>query len=571
MKRYSILVISYVIATLIFVLVILRPYAFQLTTNLPNAIDPVFYAWNLSYNATTTFKSIRNKLNTNIFYPDTNTLSLSDTMWSQSIFATPIIWITHNPILAENLSIFLTFPLAALSMFFLAYWLTQNKTASLISGFIYAFSYPRLSQIGHLPALSNQYLPLIILFILQYFSRREIKYLLASYIILILSLHSSVYLGIVISPAILIIFSIELIYLIKNKKITFKFDSIWKYFLLTTILAIGLLIVMYPYILLKIENPYIKRTLFETRELQAYIKDYISVLPSSLLSYIKFPINTGEHALYLTFVGFSVFVGSLFINWREKRKNILIFWLIGIISFIISLGAEQELPFTHRSLRLPYYYLYTYIPIFQIIRVPARFSIMIILSISALSAYIIDFLKKFSSYKIIYLAIVILYTIEIWQTYTPSVKIPLPDSQPEVYQWLKDQRADTVIIELPLRRFYTGSPMKNQLMLQYHDVTYMDNYAAEAYRTYFSAFHQKRMINGYSGFMFTKYNQICEEMEKFPTSKGIAILKDLQIKYIVVHAKQYGTLWNSIKNNLDNTKSLEELYQFNADYIYSIK
>jgi len=98
---------------LLLTLCIFIPYSLHLVNGVSNVIDPLFYAWNLSYNADNMFSGLSSALNTNIFYPLNNTLAYSDTLWVQSLLTNPIIWLTNNPILAENLAVMFTFPLSA--------------------------------------------------------------------------------------------------------------------------------------------------------------------------------------------------------------------------------------------------------------------------------------------------------------------------------------------------------------------------------------------------------------------------------------------------------------------------
>src|SRR3989344_1483997 len=129
---FSLIIISSVLTFSIFL-----PFSLHIVDHLPNVIDPLFYAWNLSHNFRAISNGFINVLNTNIFYPEGNTLAFSDTLYAQTLFTAPILFFTKNPVLAENLYVFATFPMAAVSMFLLAYWMTQKIVASMISGLFF--------------------------------------------------------------------------------------------------------------------------------------------------------------------------------------------------------------------------------------------------------------------------------------------------------------------------------------------------------------------------------------------------------------------------------------------------
>ena len=61
--------------SLILTLGILFPFSAHISHAVTNVIDPLFYAWNLSYNADNMFKGMEWAVNTNIFYPLTNTIA----------------------------------------------------------------------------------------------------------------------------------------------------------------------------------------------------------------------------------------------------------------------------------------------------------------------------------------------------------------------------------------------------------------------------------------------------------------------------------------------------------------
>src|SRR3989344_8187533 len=113
-KRVSLIFLLY----LGLAVVLTWPLARLARDHVINAGDPLFYAWNFMHNTRALTHGFTGLLDTNIYYPTTNTLAFSDTLAAQTLFAAPIIWLTHNPILAENLYVLLTFPVAGIGMYF---------------------------------------------------------------------------------------------------------------------------------------------------------------------------------------------------------------------------------------------------------------------------------------------------------------------------------------------------------------------------------------------------------------------------------------------------------------------
>jgi hypothetical protein len=549
------------------------PYSLQMQDSLPNVIDPLFYAWNFSHNSQSFFQYGKNLLDTNIFYPQTNTLAFSDTLYAQMPIVMPIIWLTNNPILAENISILLTFPLAFLAMFALIRYLTKNTWSALFGSLFYAFSYPRISQIGHIPALSSQWLPLLILFLLRFLSMGQMKDLAITLLFYLLSITSSIYFGVfaLIPMTVLTVYYV-IIWLTKHEQCNL-IDRIKKSILLFIPFLVILILVLYPYIRLKAEYPEIKRRVEDVQYLQAHLIDYATVLPTSILSRLGFRTRIGEFVLYPTIILVTLSLIGIIEAIRRKKTIYSIFFLIGFVSFILSLGTEREIVINTVPyiIRLPYYYIYKIFPPLEIIRVPARLGILVIFSLSVLSGYAIELIQKYKNHFLYFSVITVVFIAEIWQINTPSVKIPVGKNIPEVYQWLTALQENQIIVELPLKPLQKGDLMDNQLMISYDQLNENQVYALETYRIYFSSYHKKKMINGYSGFFPQTYHDNIELLESFPSDSSINALSKLGVRYIIVHAWQYSSdVWDDVLSRIDRRNDLKVIKQFGKDYIFEL-
>lgn len=535
------------------------PFSQHITNALPDSVDPLFYAWNLSHNIQSATHGFADLLDTNIFYPETNTLAFSDTLFAQTVMTAPVLVLTQNPVLAENLYVLATFPLSAIAMFFLAYYLTRHAWASALAGLFFAFSYPRLSQIGHLPAISSQWLPLVFLSLIQYLRELRFTHLALMFFWFLLTITSTVYFGIFLIPLVLIIILFEA-----------KIALIQQYLRDVAILILPalviLFIVLFPYIRLRAEYSGIKRSLEDSARLSAVPRDYASVLPTSWLSDLGFPTNTNERALSLTATLLIVAAGSIITADKRHRKTIWIFNSVAIVAFVLSLG-----PYVN-GFRMPYYYLYKMFPLLQSVRVPARWSIFVVLGLAVSAAFALSRVLVKPQHKVIGLSVALLFLTEIWQTRTPFITVPLKDNLPPVYEMIINAPDDSIIVELPFHPEWTGSRMENQLQLTYEEVTENDVYALEAYRTYFSAFHGKRMLNGYSGYFPNVYHDHASVFDKFPTPEAIAALEKRRVRYILIHASQYvNDSYSDIERKIKRYPELTLVAQFGTDYVYEVR
>lgn len=550
-------IILLTIVSLLLSILLFLPYSFRASHALPNAVDPIFYAWNLSHNLQSISHGTRDLLNTNIFYPEGNTLAFSDTLYAQTIMTAPVIYITNNPVLAENIYIFSTFTLSALSMFFLSYFITKHMWASAVSGIFFAFSYPRLAQIGHLPMISSQWIPLFILFLLQYIKDGSWKHLLLTFLLYVLNITSSIYFGVFLLPVIVIAFIVEPI----------KWKRVFKSFFVWVIpMAIILAVCLYPYIRLKAEYPTIKRSLEDTGRLSAQLSDYTTILPTSLIAHLGlYHLNTNEKPLYPTITVLLLALVGMIAGWKTYKKYILLFGITGLTAFLLSFGP------TLGRITMPYYYLYKIIPVFQFIRVPARFSIILVVALAVLAAIGLTTLLTKKNMLLVMGIILALFLVEIWQIQTPSVDMPVGNSIPPVYQWLAGKPDSTIIVELPLRPEWRGIPMEEQLMRTYRETRDKDVYASETYRIYFSTIHHKRMINGYSGFFPQIYHDQAGILDNFPSAASIDLLTRQHIGYIIIHAWQYTDKnFSEIERQISQYPQLHLIQQFGDDYVYGL-
>lgn len=541
------------VASIVVTATILLPYSLRLSSSLPNAVDPVFYAWNLAHNVRSASHGFTDLLNTNIFYPEGNTLAFSDTLFAQSLFTAPIIVITHNPVLAENLYVLATFSVAAIAMFFLAYYLTNEPSASAVAGMFYAFSYPRLSQIGHITAISSQWLPFFFLYLIKFFRDGKFKNFILMFVWYALSLASSVYFGVFLLPLALIPLATE----------GLRKSGVKLIFISLIPALIILAVILFPYIRLKAENPNIRRPLTDSVSYSAVLSDYASVLPTSWLGDLGFPVTTNEHPLYPTVTVLILALISVWAAAKNNRKTAIGFLVIAGAAFLLSFG-----PYWGSSkIRMPYYYLYQIFPLLESVRVPARFSIFVMLGLVGASAFT---LAKIRDRRIV-IIIFLLFLAEVWQTGTLSVAIPLKKELPPIYSYLAALPDDPVIVELPVRIESDGLTMEDQLLTPYRQVSEMDTYALEAYRTYFSVFHEKRMINGYSGFFPNVYHDHVRLLRTFPSAESIAMLQKEHVRYILIHASEYVSVpFSDVDRKIREFPELHKAAEFGTDYVYTL-
>ncbi len=141
-----------------------------------DAGDPVLNASVLWWNATARPLS-EQWWNAPFFYPSLGATTFTEHLLGVSLVASPIYWLTHNPLAAYNVSLFLTWPLSAFAVYLLVAFLTRREDAAILAGVVWAFTPYRLSELGHLQSLSAYWLPLMLLGLHGFLERRRARWL----------------------------------------------------------------------------------------------------------------------------------------------------------------------------------------------------------------------------------------------------------------------------------------------------------------------------------------------------------------------------------------------------------
>ena len=101
--------------------------------------------------------------NAPMFYPARGTLAFSELMLGELPIAAPVLWLTGNPALADNVAVILSFPLCALAAHALVKEITGRHDAGVLAGLAFGFGAFRANHIGHLQLLSVYWTPVSLL------------------------------------------------------------------------------------------------------------------------------------------------------------------------------------------------------------------------------------------------------------------------------------------------------------------------------------------------------------------------------------------------------------------------
>ena len=195
------------------------------------------------------------------------------------------------------------------------------------------------------------------------------------------------------------------------------------------------------------------------------------------------------------------------------------FYLFSVVSAALLAMGPTLTAFGQNIIEGPYYFLYFIFPGFDGLRVPPRFIVIVMLGLAVLSAWALaGFIRqKASGARRLWIPFFwgALLIIEYVSIPLPLARAQKKEEIPPIYLTVQKLPEKTVMLKFPM-------PRENQYIL-------------DSETMYFSIYHWRRLVNGYSGYFPPGYSIIREAMEFFPSRETFVLLGDLGVDYVLVH------------------------------------
>ena len=454
---------------LLFAVVATYPLAFRAADHVFGLGTPPLNIWAMAWVNHQLPRDPLSLFDANAFYPYARSLAFSEHLFVPSLMAAPWLAVTGNPVLAHNAVALLSLGLAGLGMYLLCRELTGSETASFAAGLIYAFHTWNINELIRIQILSNQWFPFLLLALIRYFrspSTRRSLAVGAAYALQGLScMYWALYLPLVAVPA--------LILLQWRHRLEWRRLALLGLPLSLAISLTGLFAV--PYLQNRQEFSF-------ERELpnSVSIDRYFDVLPGNWLYEDSLgTARPNENAAH--FLGFStmlIAMVGLFAR-SPARADLRLLWLLFVLAgFLLSLGPEIWMG-ERRLGAGPYAAFFHWLPGFQSVRYPERFSLVMMLGVAPLLA-----------------------------------PLPTGETIPEIYRWMAEQQDVNVVAEVPTTRYWGER--------------------ADADPMYFSTVHWRRTVQGFTGYFPPAYNYSRWRLFHFPDRESVSFLEKLGVDTVVV-------------------------------------
>ena len=120
------------------------------------------------------------------FYPAPGFMALSDSRLGESLLATPLQWLGCSPVTSYNVTLLATYPLCAIAAHWLGFVLAKRHDAAAICGLAYAFCPYRVAHLQHLELLGAFGMPAALAMLHRHLETRERRWLVGYALALVL-------------------------------------------------------------------------------------------------------------------------------------------------------------------------------------------------------------------------------------------------------------------------------------------------------------------------------------------------------------------------------------------------
>jgi hypothetical protein len=341
--------------------------------------DPIILTTVLAWDADRLWHGLHGLWDPPFLYPHHWTLAYSEHMLGVAIFTAPVEWLFGNPVLTYNVAYIGSYVLAGFGMFLLTRTLWGRADAAMLAGLAFALTPYRLAHTTHLQVLMNGWMPIGLLALHRYFasgSRRWLAAFAAAY--LLTGLSNGYYLYFFLLP-IGVVIGVELLRpRMPRQRILgeMAFAS----------LAIGAALAPIVYVYFRLQRDMgFTRDPSMLRGLSARLPDYFRIAVGAWNWGGLLPSGAGERQLFhgFTVIVFAV-VGGCTIAARDRdvtpvggwRRIVITYGLIAALAVLLSMGPGPW---------RPYLWLFSVVPGFSGMRVPARFASIVIVALAVLA------------------------------------------------------------------------------------------------------------------------------------------------------------------------------------------
>jgi hypothetical protein len=496
------------------VVAVTYPQAARLDS-VPDHGDPLLSIWRLAWVAHQLPRDPIHLFDANIFYPERLTFTYSDAAVVPALMAAPLLWLGAHQVYVYNLLLLTAFTLSGVAMFVLVRSLTGRIEAALVASTAFAFYPYRFEHYPHLELQMTFWMPLLLLAIHRTFDQGRLRTGIWVGVLFALQTLSSLYYGVFLT-----VYVVPIALALSMRSTVLKHAT---RSLAVAMVVAGMLIV-------PIAAPYIANRSFVGERDEAVVRQYSATPLDYLQAHRRSPYHgrwdvgphNPERDLFPTISPVALAVVGM---WPPLSAARIGYMLALVLSVDASRGAHSKV---YRTLR-------SYLPPFRALRVPARFSLLVGLTLAVLAGY--GFARLAPRLQaplrwVVTAGTIAVVLAEVW----PRLEFERAWLAPPAIYTSLDGRNDVVLAEFPMP-----------------DVSRVD----DGRTTYFSTFHWHKIVSGISGHYPTSYLQLMAMMRDFPSDATLDFLWARGVTHLAVHGSFYGPdAYRAVIGGLDKRADL---------------
>ncbi len=521
--------------------------------------------------------------NPDVFYPAGYDVSLSETTLANMALALPFaaFW---GEVVAYNAVVLLSFVLSGWAMYCLARYLTGSRLAGAVAGAVFAFSPYRMAHLGagHLPLLGTQWIPLAFLFAERAFRTKAVRDGALAGVFLGLTALSSWYYAYMVGLFLALFGALR--WAQTRREWTGR-----RPLAVLAAFAVVAGVVMLPAAIPLLRNAGAGAT--EYRDL-AYIDQWSAGVADFLWPSVLHPVwgealarqyipNIQEGVLYLGWAALALAAIGL----GRRDRNLRPYMWLGLAGLVLALGTTLHVAggpvripvpdavarafargmyfLTEKAalnplrfgkmdvagtvlIPMPTLLLYLFFPFFTAMRVPARFALMAILSVSLLAgagaASLAERAKARAGRIALSVGLALTLALDL-----ASVPFPLGYSEAKgqpVDAWLAAQPKPSPVAQFPMERTWYGYPLYQQRV------------------------HGQPIAYGYGTFVPPAFREAEQILRRFPSEEALAWLEANGVRIVLLAQRSLDESWDEARALMGARQGWELAGRFEDEGLY---
>jgi hypothetical protein len=466
--------------------------------------DTQLNTWAMAWVAHQVIRDPVHLFDANIFYPERHTLAFSEHLFVQAMMGAPLHWAGGSPVLVYNVVFLAGMALTGWTLALVMHRWTGSWIAGVLSGSLIAFNAMTLTRFPHIQLQHLEFFPLALLALDRLLGAPRTKHALqlAGWYVLqsLTSLYFLVFTAIALLASILAR---------PREGVGSRGRAVLPKLLLSAIVAgVALLPFLLPYLYARREQVTFGRTLGDVAQFSARWTDYLATGGTLHNTTWSGQFFRGD-GLFPGVVGISLTAIAIAsgVAFSDQRARMAL--VFGVVCFCLSFGPMFP----------GYSFLYHAFPAMAGVRGAVRFGQMVLVAVAILAGFgLVVLQRRVPASLAVPLGIALVIT-----AHVEALRAPLDFGSghefrgvPPIFKTLDTPEPHVVVI------FPFYSPRAIFMNARYMVVS--------------TAFW-KPMLNGYSGYMPTRYVEHSENLAEFPDRRSVDYLQKLGVTRVLVDSR----------------------------------